>query len=324
MAEPDAAGQVPAVAAPPTATTGNRPTTLAQAQRDVERSLAPLRAAQKAAEEATAPLRAMAEATAKVLAPFQEIERERKAMLEKAFAPVREFDRYQKAIASSIDAGIGSYLRGIMGVPALIGAPAAPADGAADSPAPRSPPTPVRESAPPPPPRPATARQDPAFVVSPAAMSALVERVAEEVVKRLAAAHVEASAHEAKPAKSQRGRRRRNISVGGVDAALEALAEEDPSVRALAARDLIKRGIPYSRRCIEACPTYRAWRMELKRLRMGAAEADMANVLDAGLARIRKKKPGRGRLVDPTLDLEVEKMTKEFLRLHGEEGLDGQ
>jgi hypothetical protein len=108
-----------------------------------------------------------------------------------------------------------------------------------------------------------------------------------------------------------------------VDAALEALAEEDRGARVLAARALEER-VPYGRRTIEKCATYKAWRRDLQALRLEAEADDMADVLDAGLARIRKKKPGRDRLLDPTIDPVVEKMTKEFLRLHGEEGLDGQ
>jgi hypothetical protein len=155
-------------------------------------------------------------------------------------------------------------------------------------------------------------------------MSALVERVAEEVVKRLEAQQSTRVATAKPPQKSRRGRKCREISVGGPDAALEALAEEDPSVMALAARDLVKKGIPYCRRTIENCDTYKAWRRGLETLRLEAAAEDMADVLDAGLARIQKKKPGRMRLVDPTIDPVVEKMTKEFIRLHGEKGLGGQ
>ena len=110
-----------------------------------------------------------------------------------------------------------------------------------------------------------------------------------------------------------------------MDAALEALAEVDPSARVLAARALAEReGVPYAYTTIQKSRTYKAWRRDLKRLRVEAEAGGMADALDAGLARIRKRKPGRGLGVDPTIDPAVEKITAAYLRLHGEDGLDGQ
>jgi hypothetical protein len=278
MAESDTAG--PAPRGGPPAASGPRSFTLADIQRDLDRATAPFREAQKQAERSMAPV----------------------------FAVVQKLERDRQRIAAVVDNGIGRYLREIVGASTTGTASKAPAPIADHPPAPSPP---LIGPAAPIVPRPTGAGLD----ASPAAMSALVERVAEAVVKRLAASP--------QPAKARRGRRRREISVGGVDAALEALAEEDPSVRALAARALAER-VPYSRRTIENCNTYKAWRRDLKALRLEAAADDMADVLDAGLARIRKKKPGRGRLVDPTIDPAVEKITREFLRFHGEEGLDGQ
>jgi len=270
----------------------------------MDRAAAPLRAAQLAAEAYTAPIREAA------------------AAHEKMLAPIRQFERQQRAIYASIDSGLGRYLREIVGVPARAEAAVIPAH---TSPAPTRAPAPIAVT-PTSPSAPTAAAIHPRLVIdtSPEAMSALVERVAEAVVRRLAAPPSPDPGTKAAPVTGRRGRRRREISVGGVDAALEALAEEDQSVRALAARALVDRGVPYGRRTIEKCDTYKAWRRDLKAIRMEAAADGMADVLDAGLVRIRKKKPGRGRLVDPTIDPAVEKMTKEFLRLHGEEGLDGQ
>jgi len=288
MAESDAAGLAPRDGSP--AVGGPRSFTLADIQRDLDRATAPLREAQRQVEQSLAPVLAIS----------------------------RKFDEDRRRMAAMVDNGIGRYLRGIVGTPAQRTATEPrPPNPAARLPATSPPPVGLAASS--------VAPAHPRVVLdtSPEAMSALVERVAEAVVRRLAAPPLPEPVTKAAPVKGRRGRRRREISVGGVDAALEALAEEDPSVRALAARALAER-IPYSRRTIENCNTYEAWRRALKALRLEAATDDMADVLDAGLARIRKKKPGRGRLVDPTIDPAVEKMTKEFLRFHGEEGLDGQ
>jgi hypothetical protein len=291
MAEPDAAGPSHISGPQPPAQKGSRSLTLAEIQRDMDRQMEPLRAARREAERSMAPVLAIA----------------------------RQFERDQRRLAAMVDNGIGRYLREIVGAPAQRMAPDPRPQDAADR-LPTTSPPPVG------PPTPSVAPAHPRVVLdaSPEAMSALVERVAEAVVRRLAAPPSPEPDTKVAPAMGRRGRRRREISVGGVDAALEALAEEDQSVRALAARALVERGVPYARRTIENSDTYKAWRRDLKALRMEAAADGMADVLDAGLARIRKKKPGRGRLVDPTIDPEVEKMTKEFLRLHGEEGLDGQ
>lgn len=295
MAEPDAAGPGPSNGPA-------RPPTLADIRRDMERSTAPLRAAMEQMERSTAPLRAAA----------------------------AEAERHRRQIAAVFENGIGRQLRQIVG---FVEGPNPPPDAAPRRPTfgpngpaepwPISPtiPAPARPPATEKPPGSADSRV--ALDASPEAMATLVERVAEEVVRRLAAPPTPKPGARAEPVKGRRGRRRREISVGGVDAALEALAEEDPSVRALAARALEER-VPYAYTTIQKCDTYKAWRRDLKRLRMEAAADGMADVLDAGLARIRKKKPGRERLADPTIDPAVEKMTKEFLRFHGEEGLDGQ
>lgn len=312
MAEPDAAGS-PVSGPEPRAPKGSRSLTLAEIQRDIDRTTAPLRAAQRQAEAFTAPVRAAAAAAEKSMAP--------------AKAWLREYERDQRRILAVVDSGIGRYLREIVGTPDQRTAPQPrPQDAAECPPAPTPPPAP--------PVGPAALSVAPAHPrvildASPEAMSALVERVAEVVVRRLAGPPTPEPGNKSPPVKGRRGRRRREISVGGVDAALEALAEEDPSVRALAARALADYGspnrrVPYSRRTIENCDTYKAWRRDLKALRVEAAADGMADVLDAGLVRIRKRKPGRGRAADPTIDPAVEKMTKEFLRLHGEEGLDGQ
>lgn len=288
MAEPDAAG--PPVRGPePRAPKGSRSFTLADIQRDIDRATAPLLAAQREAERHMAPV----------------------------LAAARQFERDQRRIAAMVDNGIGRYLREIVGAPAPRTAPEPRPQDAADR-LPATSPSPVGPAAL------SVAPAHPRVILdaSPEAMAALVELVAEVAEKWLAAR----SEPEGPAAivKGRRGRRRREISVGGVDAALEALAEGDQSVRALAARALVEAGVPYSRRTIENCATYKAWRQDLKALRMEAAADGMADVLDAGLAHLRKKKPGRGRLVDPTINPAVEKMTKEYLRLHGEEGLDGQ
>lgn len=289
MAEPDAAGPPPS-GPEPTRPKVSRSFTLADIQREIERSTAPLRAAQREAERSMAPM----------------------------LAAARQLERDQRRIAAMVDNGIGRYLREIVGAPAQRTAPEPRPQNAVDR---------LSATSPPPvgPPTSSVVAAHPrvVFDTSPEAMSALVEQVAEVVIRRLSHPPTPEPGAIAGPVKGRRGRRRREISVGGVDAALEALAEEDPSVRVLAARALEER-VPYSRRTIENCATYKAWRRDLKALRQEAAEDGMADVLDAGLVRIRKRKPGRGRVVDPTIDPAVEKMTKEFLRLHGEEGLDGQ
>jgi hypothetical protein len=261
----------------------------AEGMREMERATAPLRAIHKAVELATEPLRKSAEAT-------------------------------QMAMEAG---GFGRDLRQLFGevvlAPRATVAKPAPAFGPNGPIGPDSRHPATAPSAP----DPATAHPPLALNASPEAMDFLVERVAEAVVRRLAAPPTPEPVTHATQVKGRRGRRRREISVGGPDAALEAAAEEDPSVRTLAARALADR-VPYSRRTIEQCDTYKAWRRDLAALRHEAAADGMADVLDAGLVRIRKRKPGRGREVDPTIDPAVEKMTREFLRLHGEEGLDGQ
>jgi len=290
MAESDAAGPVPKSGSQPPAQKGSLALTLAEIQRDLDRQMEPLRAAQRQAERSMAPVLAIA----------------------------RKFEEDQRRMAAMVDNGIGRYLRGIVGAPApRKTTEPRPQNAAARLPATSPPPVgPAASSV-------SSAHPRAVLDTSPEAMSALVERVAEAVVRRLAAATTPEPDTKAATVKGRRGRRRREISVGGVDAALEALAEEDPRVRAMAARALAEK-VPYSRRTIENCATYKAWRRDLKALRLEAEADDMADVLDAGLARIQKKKPGRGRLVDPTIDPAVEKMTKEFLRLHGEKGLGGQ
>lgn len=287
MAEPDAAGPAPSSGPQPPAQTGSRSLTLAEIQREA-------------------------------LSPFLEAQREARRGLAPLLAVMEQVERDRRRVAAMVDNGIGRYLREIVGAPAQRTAPEPrPQDAVDRLPATNPPPVgPPTSSV-------VAAHPRAVFDASPEAMSALVERVADAVVRRLSPPPTPEPGAIAGPVKGRRGRRRREISVGGVDAALEALAEEDPSVRALAARALEER-VPYSRRTIENCGTYKAWRRDLKALRLEAAADGMADVLDAGLVRIRKRKPGRGRAVDPTIDPAVEKMTKEFLRLHGEEGLDGQ
>jgi hypothetical protein len=335
MAEPDAAGREP-----PNGPVRTQSFTLAELHRDIERATAPLRAAMEEAERATAPLRAAAE------------------QAERSVAPLRAAAEQAKRHTAAIESGFGLHIRQMLGEG--VAAAPRPPYRATELPRPTAGPNgpsgsnPVAPTPPPPPPEflffpggdapaadpplallpPPTTQPSPTLAnatetrhrltvldTSPEAMAALVARVAEAVVERLAARNDLVA--NASPAKGRRGRRRREISVGGVDAALEALAEEDRTVRVLAARALEER-IPYGRRTIEKCDTYKAWRRDLRALRVEAEAEGVADVLDTGLASIRKKKPGRGRLVDPAIDPAVEKMTREFLRFHGEEALGGQ
>jgi hypothetical protein len=98
MAEPDAVGNPPANGPP--VPKGDRPLTLADVQREMERATEPLRAAQRAAEAFAAPIRAAAEAHEKML------------------APLRGFERQQRELFVAIDSGIGQYLRAMVGQPA--------------------------------------------------------------------------------------------------------------------------------------------------------------------------------------------------------------
>lgn len=298
MAEKDAAEPAPAQ----TPRTW-RLTTAADVRSDVKRSVAPLLAAVEQAERSAAPF----------------------------FAAAKAAQRY----TAFFEGGIGEQLRQMFGEVDL--APRAPPKAPEESP-PRSagPNGPMVDSSSGGPTLQARAVVGPAASnispahprvawddISPEAMSALVDRVAAVVVNQMAAPRTLGAGDQPAPAKSRRGRRQREITVSGVDAALEALAEGDPSVRTLAARALATR-VQYSRRTIENCATYKAWRLTLKNLRIDAATSGMADAIDAGLARIRKKKPGRERLKDPTMDPATEKLAKAFLRFHAERDLDGQ
>lgn len=89
MAEPDAAG--PPVRGPgPQAPKGSRSFTLADARREMDRSIAPLLAAQRQAERNMAPM----------------------------LAGARAFERYQRQITAAIDKAIGPHLRVLAGTPA--------------------------------------------------------------------------------------------------------------------------------------------------------------------------------------------------------------
>jgi len=92
MAEPDAAGLTPAKGP-----TRSWSLSLANVQRDVERSTAPLRAAMEQAERSMAPFRAAAEQAERSAAPFR--------------AAAEQAKRYTAAIES----GFGLYLREMLG-----------------------------------------------------------------------------------------------------------------------------------------------------------------------------------------------------------------
>jgi hypothetical protein len=299
MAESDAAG--PGSADAPR---GGRPLTLADAQREVERSLAPIR----------------------------------------AFAA--EAEKRQRQITAFVDSGIGRFIREVVGPPADPGPDPQLryVNGPADS-------WPPREAAPPPEPphpdpplryvggpvgsRPANEAAQPTGYLSsvnPAppipptvslSLSAdIVERIADEVVRRLAANP--AAPQLTPPTPSRRGRKRRDISVGGVDEALEALAESNPKVRVLAARELEKL-VPYCRRTIQDCPTYKQWRKALRALRVDAKAGGVSDLLEAGIVHVRTRKPGRDRLKGPKEDRDLKRAADELLRRAGHhEGIDGQ
>ena len=215
--------------------------------------------------------------------------------IEASMAPVEEMGRQQRAIAASINAGIGRQLREMFGYPTERGGPT------------------------PPPSAEALGGRPP---LSPADMSALVDRVAELVAKRLAAASTQKAGPREPETKGQQGQKTREIALG-LSATLTALAEEDVGVKTLSARRLAKM-ISWGYRSISDNLTYKSWRLELVGMRISSERDGMVDAFDSGVLRLQQNKPGRGRAaaVDPTVDPAVEKMTRQFLR-HSEEGLDG-
>lgn len=215
--------------------------------------------------------------------------------IEASVAPFEEMGRQQRAIAASLNAGIGQQLREMLGYPTERGGPTPPPSAEALG------------------------------GLSPADMSALVDRVAKLVGERLAAA----STHKAGPRepekKGRQGRKTREVAIG-VDAALSDLAEQDPRVMALTARQLAAeekmKGWGY--RTISKSREYKSWRKVLEDLRKDSSKEEVAGLFEAGVIRLQQKKPGRGRAaaVDPTINPAMEKMTRQFIR-HSEEGLDG-
>lgn len=135
-------------------------------------------------------------------------------------------------------------------------------------------------------------------------------------------------------ASGRRGRKLREVSVKGVDAALQALAEEDPSAMLRSARELeddatdsrpcSKGRVPYCRRTIENCETYKGWRRDLKAVRKRARDAEVSDALDAQIMRVTTRKPGRDRLIDTNINPDLERAGDEWIRNAAEhEGLDG-
>jgi hypothetical protein len=264
----------------------------------MDRALEPMLAAQRAADAFAEPIRAAARAHERVL------------------GPIRELERQQKAIFASLDSGIGQFIREI--VP----------DGSSGRFAEREmlrewremeghspPPTSERES---------QSKPSSAGGLSEADVSKLVDRIADEILRRMAISGPAATATPPKQ-KSRRGRKQREIVVGSVDAALEALAAEDPGVMSLSARKLAKRlDGEFAYTTIQRSDTYRAWRKRLRELRNESKAFGVSGLFEAGLASVSRRKPGRSRLKDPTIDPEIEARTRAFLKAHEDEGLNGQ
>jgi hypothetical protein len=297
MAIPDTAGQEPANALPTGSQKTARPRTLSQIQRDMERALEPMRAAQRAAAAAfAAPIQAAARAHERVLAPLREVERQ------------------QKAIFASLDAGIGQFIREIV--------PDGSINQFAESEMLRE----LREIEGHQPP-PAPARNVPTKPASPgglseADISKLVDRIADEIIRRMATSE---GTNTAKKEKSRRGRKSREIWVGGVDPAIESLAAADPGVMSLSARKLAERlGGEFAYTTVQKSPVYKAWRKRLRELRNESKAFGVSGLFEAGLASVSKRKPGRNRLKDPTVDPEMEERTRAFLKAHEDERLNGQ
>lgn len=102
MAETDAAGPAPSSGSQPPAQTGSRSLTLADIQRDIERTTAPLMAAKREVERSMAP----------------------------ALAAARAIERYQQQITATVNKAIGPYLRTLPAPPAQTKAAATPSDSA--------------------------------------------------------------------------------------------------------------------------------------------------------------------------------------------------
>lgn len=307
MAEPDAAGHTPTSEPEPRASKGSRSLTLANVQREMKRATEPLRAAQRAAAAFAAPVMAAAKAHERVLAPLREMERQRRAIqaqIDAAFAAANPFleikpETERGGFSEWCDREILREWREMEGwgpppKASPASAPAAPAHVAIDHlPGP----------------------------ISDAQLEALVVRVADELFRRVAATST--ARIEPPKGKSRRGRKRREISVGGVDAALEALAAEDPNVMALSARVLADRlGNRFAYTTIQKSPTYKRWRKALAELRTESKAFGVSDLFEAGLT-LGTRKPGRRRLADPTIDPEMEARTRAFLKAHEGEGLGG-
>ena len=312
MAEPDAAGHPPASGPEPQAPKGSRSLTLADVQREMERATEPFRAAQRAAAAFAAPVMAAAKAHERVLAPLREMERQRRAIqaqIDATFAAANPFLEYKPETKRGefSEWCEGEILREWREIEGWSPPPKA-------SPSPTPTPTPAA-------PAPVAIDRQPG-PISDAQLEALMVRVADEVFRRMAA--TSPARIEPPKDKSRRGRKRREIAVCGVDAALEALAAEDPNVMALPARALADRlGNRFAYTTIQKSPVYKAWRKSLQALRKESKAFGVSDILEAGLS-LGTQKPGRRRLVDPTIDPEMEERTRAFLRAHEGEGLDGQ
>lgn len=280
MAEPDTAGRGSS-GEPDRAPTGG-PSSRAKTLADFERSLAPMRAASAAMDRNLAPMRAI------------------QAGIEKR----------QRQIQVMVDGGIGLLIREIIGdsdpdgadTPTIRGPSPQPIDRPA-----RGPNGPIDVAVGNHPPR--HLATSPIVDVS-SFPPQVIDQIADLVRTRMATPSEPGPVASSSP--QRRGRKKREISVGGVDAALEALAEEDPSVRLLSARDLSKR-VPYGYRCISDSATYKKWRKDLKDMRREAKAEGVAAALEAGILQVRAKKPGRGRLKQPTSSRELEAISRALL-----------
>lgn len=306
MAESDAAGLVPTGGTPPPAPPPKQPASLPQFWRDMERATERLRAVQRAADAFTAPIRAAAKAHEKVLEPIRAMERQRRAFQANVDAVMAAANPFHiKSDGSFAEWCNGEILREWREMEGWSPPPPNPTTTPAAVPT-------------------AAHRPAPSPSISDAELFKLVDRIADEVVRRIAANSAAPTALVSK-GKSRRGSKRREISVGGVDAALEALAAEDPSVLALSARKLAESlGDKFAYTTIQKSPVYKTWRKKLRDLRRESKAFGIEDLLEAGLANIGTRKPGRQRQIDPTVDPEMEERTRAFLKAHEDEGLDGQ